>query len=684
MRKNLHYKVLASVLAIAGLYFYDAPAAWAEAEIEKVQEEPHIWIGNGTITNNNNDQIQTTDSVYGWYSDWSNYGDSSKEGNNNEITIKNSTLSNVTGAYVEPGKTNATHNIVKIENSSITSSLIGGYSHGGIVSDNQVFITNTDESKTFNIVSGGSTISGEAIYNNKVTINGNVTASGFIAGGVVEAGYSKVYENQVIIQSGTVTGRIYGGFASSNTDETTKVYNNNITIENTAAKNIGANLYGAYADNTQATISNNTLTLDGWSGSVNSVQNFSDINFENIKWDNDGTVLNIKNASQDVLKGTEININKLIFDGGTTINKDESMTFVASENKVDLGITEANLNVDSNFLAGVTVNGDGKFAVDDKGNITYTVQEVKTNKQIDLVAENRAVAAAFVNQGTDLIEGSLDTLSRDGSYGVKTFAAVHGNRSKYDVNSDLKINGWSTIVGVGNAAEFADGDEFSWGVFYENGSGNYRTFNEFNNEFFRGDGSLVYNGGIAARYENANGVYTEGSLRAGMLKSEMDNALRDGSGNYYGYDSESAYYGAHIGVGKIISLSDSSDLDVYGKFFHTYTEGDSFTVAKDKFEFDSITSDRLRVGARVTINKANAFSTYYGLAYEYEFNGDADMRAQNLKAPTQSLQGSSYMAEVGFNYQPAPDSPWSFDLNMRGYAGEREGASFNVQATYTF
>ena len=361
------------------------------------------------------------------------------------------------------------------------------------------------------------------------------------------------------------------------------------------------------------------------------------------------------------------------------------MTFIASENNVNLGITKNNLKVDSNFLAGVTINGDGNFTVDANSNVIYTVQEVKTNKQIDLVAENRAVAAAFVNQGTDLISDSLDTLSRDGNYGVKTFAAVHGNRSKYDVNSDLKINGWSTIVGVGNAAEFADGNEFSWGVFYENGSGNYRTYNEFNNEFFRGDGSLVYNGGgIAARYENASGVYTEGSLRAGMLKSEMDNALRDGSGNYYGYDSESAYYGAHIGVGKIISLSESSDLDVYGKFFHTYTEGDSFTVAKDKFEFDSITSDRLRIGARVTTNKANAFSTYYGLAYEYEFNGDADMRAQNLKAPTQSLQGSSYMAEVGFNYQPTPDSPWSFDLNMRGYAGEREGASFNVQATYTF
>ena len=641
MRKNLHYKVLASVLAIAGLYFYNAPAAWA-ADIQNVTGYmPETWIGEGTINKNIidgiEDKVSDNAEVYGWYGKWSDYGDSSKKSNNNVITIKNSTLSKVTGGHTEGELKNddAKNNTVNIENSSITY-LVGGYSIGGTVSGNKVSITGNNNS--FQTVSGGTT--GEATATgNTVTINGNVEASGFIAGGVGETGYSKIYGNQVIIQSGTVTGKIYGGCAYINTDKTTEVYDNNITIENKAAKNIGADLYGGYAYSNQATIRDNTLTLNGWSGSIKSVQNFSDIDFKEVDWQNGGTVLTITGSPEKA----------------------------------------------SGFFAGVTVYGDGQFAVDDKGNITYTVQEVKTNKQIDLVAENRAVAAAFINQGTDLISDSLDTLSRDGSYGVKTFAAVHGNRSKYDVNSDLKINGWSTIVGVGNAAEFADGDEFSWGVFYENGSGNYRTFNEFNNEFFRGDGNLVYNGGgIAARYENANGVYTEGSLRAGMLKSDMDNALRDGSGNYYGYDSESAYYGAHIGVGKIISLSDSSDLDVYGKFFHTYTEGDSFTVANDKFEFDSITSDRLRLGARVTTNKANAFSTYYGLAYEYEFNGDADMRAQNLAAPTQSLQGSSYMAEVGFNYQPTPDSPWNFDLNLRGYAGEREGGSFNVQATYTF
>ena len=459
--------------------------------------------------------------------------------------------------------------------------------------------------------------------------------------------------------------------------------NNSITITGSSSNIANANLYGYATYSGNAKVSNNTLTLNGWSGSTKSVKNFNGINFDNINWQNGGTVLTITEGADNDLANTEINLNSIA--GGSKIAIGDTMTLIKSNKSVNLGIKKDNIKVKDIFFAGVATEGTGTATVKDDGSIDFKVDTLKANSQIDLVAENRAASAAFVNQGTDLISDSLDTISRDSNYGVKTFAAVHGNRSKYDVNSDIKINGWSVIAGVGNAGKFDNGSEFSWGVFYENGSGNYRTFNEFNNEFFRGDGSLVYNGGgIAARYTNKNGVYTEGSLRAGMLKSDMDNALRDGAGNFYGYESESAYYGAHLDVGQIISLSDSSDLDVYGKFFHTYTEGDSFKVANDEFEFDSINSDRLRIGARITSNKENKFSTYYGLAYEYEFNGDADMTAQGLKAPTQSLQGSSVMAEIGFNYQPTPDSPWSFDLNMRGYTGERQGGSFNVQATYTF
>ena len=504
-----------------------------------------------------------------------------------------------------------------------------------------------------------------------LTIDNNFKTNAATIAGAYAAG-SETAENGVINITGGTTdwkGTVYAGYSEGGSASGNAI--NVLSATNASEMTLSGGNAGS---------SGNTLTITGNGSTFDTIENFDTINFKDIAL-NSNAVLTLNSAN---LTGTTLNVTSL---AGSNNNYDvgDTVTLIKSENAITG--TSDGINIDNDIVtAGVArdleistgLNADGK-------SIDMYVEDVSMNDQITLVAENRAVAAAFVNQGTDLIADSLDTISRDDNYGVKTFAAVHGNRSKYDVNSDIKINGWSTIVGVGNADKFNNGSEFSWGVFYENGSGNYRTYNEFNNDFFRGDGSLVYNGGgIAARYTNKNGVYTEGSLRAGMLKSDMDNALRDGAGNFYGYESESAYYGAHLGVGKIISLNDSSDLDIYGKFFHTYTEGDSFKVANDEFEFDSINSDRLRIGARITSNKENKFSTYYGLAYEYEFNGDADMTAQGLKAPTQSLQGSSVMAEVGFNYQPTPDSPWSFDLNMRGYAGERQGGSFNVQATYTF
>ena len=524
---------------------------------------------------------------------------------------------------------------------------------------------------------------------NKVEIDGS-NIEGNIIGGKNKIGQANY--NSVIIKNGSfVEGDIVAGWAENNI-----VKGNSIEI-NGDNNLMQSNLVGYIGESEDITHSDNKLIINDFSSAIQSVTSFDKIVFNDVQWNinpefvvkydegyysgNGGIfafdISNIGNIEIANIGKTDLKVGDrtyLIF----ATQGDEISKFDGQNVENYSGVAKVvSLKMDyeeQKHIDGINTDMPALSAV---------VTGVERNKQVDLVAENRAVAAAFVNQGTDLIADSLDTLSRDGKYGVKTFAAVHGNRSKYDVNSDIKINGWSTIVGVGAENEHNGGD-FSWGVFYENGSGNYRTYNDFNNEFFRGDGSLVYNGGgIAARYENSHGVYTEGSLRAGMLKSEMTDALSDGE-NKYGYESETAYYGAHIGVGKIFSLGDDSDLDVYGKFFHTYTEGDSFNVAGDEFEFDSINSDRLRIGARVTSNKENKFSTYYGLAYEYEFNGDAEMRAADMKAPTQSLQGSSVMAEIGLNYQPTPDSPWSFDLNMRGYAGERQGGSFNVQATYTF
>ena len=663
MRKTIKNKILISILAMSSVNLF------ASAEVFAVD----VTVDYNKVTSHNNETIATDADFYG-YDDYTN-----KTYINNNITVSNSTLKNFYGIslpdrnFSDPPY-NLTNNNITINGSEITGNIIGNIAASSSPSATNLTLTLKDttvDSKNVvkevvgaDLSSYGNDINDITVKNIKIVLEGNTKINN---ADVILFRRSTWAHYPVNMSNCEIILRDNADVSTSN------------LLAFTSTTNIPSGNLSSYKP---ITPQNTTLTLDGWSGSVKGVYKFNNIDFNKINWVSGGTVLNIKeNSENGALANTNIKLNKLNFSGGAELNTGDSMTFVKG---TDLGIDATKVTMAPEFTAGVATVGTGDIEVDENS-VKYTLTEVKQNDQIDLVAENRAVAAAFVNQGTDLISDSLDVLSRDSNYGVKTFAAVHGNRSKYDVNSDIKINGWSVIAGVGNAGKFDNGSEFSWGVFYENGSGNYRTYNEFNNEFFRGDGSLVYNGGgIAARYTNKNGVYTEGSLRAGMLKSDMDNALRDGAGNFYGFESESAYYGAHLGVGKIISLSESSDLDVYGKFFHTYTEGDSFKVAGDEFEFDSINSDRLRIGARITSNKENKFSTYYGLAYEYEFNGDADMTAQGLKAPTQSLQGSSVMAEVGFNYQPTPTSPWSFDLNMRGYAGERQGGSFNVQATYTF
>ena len=462
---------------------------------------------------------------------------------------------------------------------------------------------------------------------------------------------------------GDYDGIIYAGFSENGT-----------TSDNTIYIGDGTKASSLQLAGSNQTSSGATLAVTGNGNTLQSIERFDTITFDNVAFTGDAA-LSVTNAD---LTGTSLTVNSLA--GGQQYKLGDSVNLLSSANKIEetaKNISTGPITIPAGLAQQLTLS-----TAQTDNNISLTVMSVGLTPQANMLVENHAASAAFLNQGTDLINDSLDVLGRDGTYGVKTFAAVQGNRSTYDVADNLKINGWSVIAGFGAENEHKGGD-FAWGVFYENGSGNYRTYNTFNNEFFRGDGSMVYNGGgIAARYENKNGVYTEGSFRAGMLKNELDNAMRDVNGSY-GYETESAYYGAHIGVGQIFELSENTDLDVYGKFFHTYVDGDSFTVGSDKFDFDSVTSDRLRVGARVTKQQAKV-NTYYGLAYEYEFNGDADMTAQGIRAERQSFGGGSGIAELGFNYQPGTDSPWNFDLNLRGYVGERQGGSFNVQATYTF
>ena len=643
------YARLAALLTVAVLCGNGAPSMAAN-EVGTEENGWHTVIDSdytGPVYGNQNDPDTTTGAVtghvemtggtvngeiYGGYSSSSGYGGAVT---GSTVTITGGIAGwNVYGGW---GNTDATGNTVTITGgSTVKDSVYGGYSNGGAVTGNTVTINGGEVSR--NVYGGWS--NGGAVTGNTVTINGGEV------GRNVYGGYSNTGSatgNTVTITNGEVTGDVYGG-----------------------QSNVG-------------TVSDNTLVVGGGSSTVGGLRNFNTIRFQGVTWDSGGTLLTITNGAEGDLENTKIDAENLVIHGSTP-QAGESMTFIKNE-KADTGLSAE--QAAGGFTQGVATAGTAKWNMQEDGKtLNYTITGVFRNRQTDLIAENRLAGAAFVNQGADIAADSLRLLDDGYHFGTQTFGAVYGNRSQYDVASDIKINGWSEIAGFGNIHE-VKGGRLAWGVFYENGTGNYRTWNTFNNEMFRGDGSLLYNGGGAAvRLTKDSGVYYEASFRAGTLSSSMTNAVRDGYGNSYGFNSDSTYWGAHVGAGKLIQRG-SGQWDIYGKYFHTDIDGDSFEMGGDRFSFDSVTSDRLRLGARYTADTDKAWSLYCGAAYEYEFSGGSHMKAGQFEAPGQSLQGSTVFGEIGTVWG-RKDSPWSMDVNLRGYAGEREGFSGMVQLAYAF
>ena len=546
----------------------------------------------------------------------------------NSVTVSSGTVRNsyISGGYTTGTDSKVTGNSVTVSSGTVVNSYIsGGYT------------TDTD-----------STVTGSTVTGNSVTISGG-TVTGKVYGGYVRNMESSVTDNSVTISGGTVTGKVYGGYVDVWTDSTvtgSTVTGNSITLSGTADVS-GADLYGS---NLSASGTNNNLVINGWSGAVNSLHNFDQIQVKALS-------------------------------GGLNLTAGKRTVFV---NNAD-GISNSSLDPTEakEMQAGValTVNGNVGISEDTK-NIYIDVTAVRASDQTAIATESRAASVAVVGRGSEAVTDSLDALRGSGE-GLDTFAAVVGSRSRYDTGSHVDVNGWNGIAGTAWTRELSSGT-LRYGAFYENGGGSYDTFNTINGSSYRGSGDTVYNGGgLLLRWETRSGTYTEASLRAGMVKNEVGQAL-EFAGNRYGFKTENNYYGGHVGIGRIMERDDGDAWDIYGKYFHMHHEGDTVTIAGDEFAFNAVDSNRLRVGARYLDRKNDRFTGYYGVAWDYEFSGDTGGTANHHAMYTPSLKGSTLIAEIGFRGTPGGDSPWSFGVDLRGYAGEQEGLSGTVTAAYSF
>lgn len=333
---------------------------------------------------------------------------------------------------------------------------------------------------------------------------------------------------------------------------------------------------------------------------------------------------------------------------------------------------------------------------------TVTDKEEKQNgERAKSLVETRAATTTFVNAGADMLASqgfaqaanavALDAAenAKNGTPGVQSvggftpFAAVGGSSMRAESGSYVDTKGFGLNVGFVRELPNAQG-KLLFGPVVEYGGGRYDSHLD---DGTRGEGKAHYVGvGVMARQVNNDGFYYEGSLRGGRVTSDYKGDL-DSIGRV-DYDSSSNYFAAHLGVGKAFALGNGNTLDGYCKYFYSHQAGDDTTVhiagmADERGHFDAVDSHRIRLGARLT-HKVNERNSYYGgLAYQYEFKGDARATFSGNGVPSPSIKGSSGMLELGWQVKPG-ESPLQLDLGVTGWAGKQRGGNVQLGATWTF
>ena len=247
-----------------------------------------------------------------------------------------------------------------------------------------------------------------------------------------------------------------------------------------------------------------------------------------------------------------------------------------------------------------------------------------------------------------------------------------GGSLRHETGSYVDMKGWN--LGVGWARENAvQAGTLTFGPFIEYGRGSYDSYLD---DGTHGSGKTNYLGaGMMAKLETGS-HWADSSLRIGRTKSDYTGLAN--------YDTTSTYYGVQVGIGKDFHVRENDTVGAYVRYAYAHTAGTSAHLSSgETFDFDAVNSHRLRVGTRYT-HGATALSQFYaGLAWEYEFDGDARATSQGDSAPSPSLKGGSALLELGYRFAPQ-GSRMSYDLNLNGWQGKRKGVTGGVSVKWAF
>ncbi len=523
---------------------------------------------------------------------------------------------------------------------------------------------------------------------NTVNIDGNVGKDSFA---------KDVYGGNVVLKS-TIKSNTQPDTLTLSADNNTVNYN---------AGNVLGVLYGGLIDNggTQSFGKGNTLNVRGTGLTAKNIAAFNTVNFYTspgkIK---DTTLLTLNGGQQTDLSGTQIN---------TTIHKDSELAIgdvvhlLANDATIK---TDANTDITNPTQGAITeYTGATKLSADGKS-LDFTAESRTLTEQSKSLTETRAATTTMLNSGADFfastgIANAVDAAVReafgsaaDASAGTQSggassdgnntesgndsagevkavrsgsftpFVAVGGSNMRAKSGSYVDTHGWNINAGFARVLKNKNGT-MAFGPIVEYGRGNYTSHLDGGT---RGDGDAKFFGiGAFLRQNNTNGFWYEGSIRGGRMDSDYRGNLNHQDVTY---DTDSNYFGAHLGVGKVNKVSEKGNLDLYTKLFYAHQRGAGADLSTgEHIEFDAVNSLRWRVGGKYSHQVSKTGLMYAGLAYEYEFKGDATASYQGMSTPSPSIKGSSGLLELGYRMKPGAKSPITLDFGLNLWAGKKRG-----------
>ena len=655
-------------------------------------------------------------SIYGGYAN--------HNANENKVSFSNvaEVGESVLGGYSL--KADSKNNEVTIEGVGVVKAYVaGGVALAGISEGNKVNIAHS--SVNVNVYGG---YGAKDSIGNIISITDGSSVNKNVYGGYSFKGNS--LDNTVTIDNSIVNENVYGGYTESDGAISEKIQNNKVIFKNGAK--IKGDVYGGYDKLNKANITNNTLEVVGKGNEAKSIQNFDKLNFFITKdlIANDtmlkvtGTAL-INNA--EIKAGVEL---------GTKLKKNDTINLIdagalKAENITTGTLTDGLINIDKgikvaigpdgNKLVGVingttppggggttppggggttppggggttppggggtTPPGGGGTTPPGGGGTTPGAGSLYADADAKSPVETQSAALTMLNLGHDLLttagyENAALAVDGEEEGSVNPFITMSANNQKLDTGSHVDLKAWNMNLGFAKKINNNSGKLLIAPVI-EYGRGSYDSYLDNGTH---GDGDAHFWGaGLMAKQLNDDGLYYEGSLRAGRMSTDYQSAVAGG----IKYDSDATYYAAHLGMGKVVQLNDKDTLDYYGKLFYTRQQGDKVTVGTGAtYDFDATTSLRTRLGARYThqLSEKNAF--YAGLAWQHEFDGESNAIVAttlgSASAPAPSMKGDTGIMELGWRVNNS--DKFELGLGVNSSVGKQKGVGFNLSLNFSF